>query len=128
MGSGRGIEALAVVLDSESEMRIFHPQPQADAFRLGVLGHVLQRFETAEVDAGLGLARLPRYVVDLEVDRYRDAADLGPKRNLEAVRRQEWRIDTSGEVAHGVERGVSVLLQLRDQAADLGFRRGRRPE
>src|SRR2546430_258888 len=54
------VEAFAIVLNGEGQNRVLRPDPELDAAGLRIFRHVLERFETAEIDRALDFARLTR--------------------------------------------------------------------
>ena len=73
VAGGGSREAGAIVGDRELQDIADAGQADGRGRGAGVLGHVLQRLERAEVDGALGVLRVPADLVRLECDRHRAA-------------------------------------------------------
>src|SRR5262245_16778894 len=103
-----GIEPASVVGDLEREVAVGLRDRHAGRARLGVLGDVLQRLETREVDGRLDLGRVPADPVGPDRDRDCRTLCLGVERRLEALVGQQWRVDPAREVAEVLERRLQL--------------------
>ena len=113
-GGGRRVEAGPVVGDGEGERAVHRRQPDRDARVGGVLGHVLQGFQAAEVHRDLdGFGGAFRPVVD-DRDGDRAAARHRPQRRGQPRVAQQRRVDAVGEVAQlgdGLPRAAVQLVE-----------------
>ena len=117
-GTG-GVVAGAVVRHGEAQAA--RGDPELDARRAGtrVLGGVLQRLKTAEIDGGLGLLRKPPDPFGRDGHRHRGLACLRAQGGDQPGVGEKRRVDASGEVAEVLKRARRVGLQLGQQLPGL---------
>ena len=85
----------------------------------GVLGHVLQRLQDAEVRGGLGVAPVAPDSVRLDQDRKRGPAGLGRHRGRQSLVGQQRRVDTAGQGPQVVQGRVQPGPELAGHLPDL---------
>ena len=117
---GGGVEHSAVVGDLERQMSVGVGEPDDGSGRAGVLGHVLERLERAEVDGGLHLLVVPTNAVGLDGRGDGSLERLRIEGGRQAAVGEQRRIDTAGEVAEIVEGAVERLLEQRGHRRPTG--------
>src|SRR4029077_6910318 len=110
--SRRGVEADAVVRDSELEMTVWAGQLDGGTGGRRVLGDVLQGLEDAEVGRGLGVPAVTPDAVRFEQHRDRNPVGVRAQRGAQSLLGQQRRVDAAGERTQVLERGAQAVLEL----------------
>ena len=119
VAAGGRIEPAAVIFHLEDQLTVTPREKHVDRARIGVLRHVLQSLEHAEVDGRLHVAVEPTHERGVHRDRDRIPSCLRPDRCLQPFVRQERRIDPSCQIAEILERLMGLGFDLHQDVRDL---------
>ena len=115
-GPDRGrVEPTSVVPNREHHLPVLLADGHGRPRGVGVLRHVLQGLEAAEVGGGLRLGRVPAEGADLEGNGQGGLGQVGLDGGGQPLVGEQWRVDPPGQIAQVLERVVGVGGELAEQ-------------